>query len=109
MADQQKVKLHFLPDGYKLSVAGTVGTDESEVVDYGDVVELVTKDKERWLAFADYEMDENGEDVVGEDGETPVVPVTEYWCYKAVPVEDGDVEIVVEGQEKNIDGRGHQT
>lgn len=87
---EAKVKLHLKSDGFSVSRTGAAGVEESDTVDYGDVAELVCGDGKRYLAFVDLD----------EDDQT-AGPVTEYWAYEAVGLDDekGEVEFVDEAPE----------
>lgn len=90
-----KVKVHLTGDGFYLSRAGVAGVEKSEVVDYGDVAELVGGDGRRFLAFLDFD-DSDKEPVEGAVAE--VGALTEFWCYEAVGLDEekGEVEVVNE-------------
>jgi len=74
------------------SMAGSysliIGDEESEPVPYGDVAEIETSDGKRFIAF------------VEADGEN-VEPLTEYWAYEVLPIEE--VPIVDEDEDEDED------
>lgn len=82
-----KVSLKTGSDWYSLLVDG----EESEPVSYGEVLEMVTKNGRRFLAYAEA----NGKNI-----ET----VTEFWAYEASPVVDVPiVEVDTEDDEDEDD------
>lgn len=90
-----KIKINQKADGFSISV----GDRESELVDYGDVAELVlTPSTHRILASVDIgeagELDADGKDLAGQ-----AFPVSEFWAYEATPIPDEYIEFVEEDDE----------
>ena len=91
-----KVQLKTLDDGYCLVVDG----EESELVAYGEPLEMVTIDKRRFMAF----VEADGQDVES---------MAEFWAYEVSPVvdvpiledEEGDEE-EGEGEDEDAEGEG---
>ena len=101
MNSTAKIQLKSMGEGYALVVDG----EESEEVDYGQPLEMTTKDGRRFIAFVD----------VNEKNEKDVESVFEFWAYEVSPAEDvqivdedddedGDDEDEDEGQEQETEG-----
>jgi hypothetical protein len=80
-----KVELKALSHGYCLVVDG----EESEPVDYGELLEMETTDGRRFIALVEAE------------GEKDLTSVTEFWAYEALPV--ADVPIVEADDDEDDD------
>lgn len=86
MNSTAKVSLKTYSDGYSLVVDG----EESEPVDYGEMLEMVTGDGRRFIALVEAQGDD-------------VEAVPEFWAYEALPVLDVPIEEPAEDDEDDQD------
>lgn len=91
MNSNAKVSLKTYADGYSLVVDG----EESDVVEYGEPLEMVTGDGRRFGAVCEAQ---------GEDIES----LMEFWAYEMLPVPDVKIEEPEEGDSDSDEDEGDE-